>query len=57
VARAAASAAAVGRDITGILVADPDRDDHTTGSLPQLSRPMRQRGPTRITGTTAGTTQ
>jgi capsular polysaccharide biosynthesis protein len=57
VARAAASAAAVGRDITGILVADPDRDDHTTGSLPQLSRPMHRRGPTRITGTTAGTTQ
>jgi capsular polysaccharide biosynthesis protein len=57
VARAAASAAAAGRDITGILVADPDRDDHTTGSLPQLSRPTRRRGPTRMMGTTAGTTR
>jgi capsular polysaccharide biosynthesis protein len=55
VARAAASAAAAGRDITGILVADPDREDHTTGSLPQLSRPTQRRGPTRITGTAAGT--
>jgi len=55
VARAAASAAAAGRDITGILVADPDPDDHTTGRLPQLSRPTHRRGPTRITGTTAET--
>ena len=55
VARAAASAAAAGRDITGILVADPDPDDHTTGRLPQLSRPAHRRGPTRITGTTAET--
>jgi capsular polysaccharide biosynthesis protein len=53
IARAAASAAAVGRDITGILVADPDPDDHTTGRLPQLSRPAHRRGPTRMTGTTA----
>jgi capsular polysaccharide biosynthesis protein len=55
IARAAASAAAVGRDITGILVADPDPDDHTTGRLPQLSRPAHRRGPTRMTGTTAET--
>jgi len=55
VARIAASAAAVGRDITGILVADPDRDDHTTGRLPQLARPAHRKGPTRITGTTAET--
>jgi capsular polysaccharide biosynthesis protein len=55
VARAAASAAAAGRDITGILVADPDPDDHTTGRLPQLSRPAHRRGPTRMTGTTAET--
>jgi hypothetical protein len=55
VARAAASAAAAGRDIIGILVADPDPDDHTTGRLPQLSRPTHRRGPTRMTGTTAET--
>jgi capsular polysaccharide biosynthesis protein len=56
VACVAASAAAAGRDITGILVADPDPDDHTTGRLPQLARPAhRRRGPTRMTGTTAET--
>ena len=38
-ARVAASAAADGRDIAGILVADPDPADHTTGRLPQLARP------------------
>jgi capsular polysaccharide biosynthesis protein len=54
VARVAASVAAAGRDITGILVADPDPDDHTTGRLPQLARPAHQRGPTRMTGTIAG---
>ncbi len=55
VARIAASAAAVGRDITGILVADPDPDDHTTGRLPQLARPAHRKGPTRMTGTKAET--
>lgn len=55
VARVAASAAAAGRDITGILVADPDPDDPTTGRLPQLARPAHRRGPTRIIGTTAET--
>jgi capsular polysaccharide biosynthesis protein len=55
IARVAASAAAAGRDITGILVADPDPDDHTTGRLPQLARPAHRKGPTRITGTTAET--
>ncbi len=55
VARIAASAAAVGRDISGILVADPDPGDHTTGRLPQLVRPAHRRGPTRMTGTTAET--
>ena len=55
VARAAASAAAAGRDIIGILVADPDPDDHTTGRLPRLARPAHQRGPIRMTSTTAET--
>jgi capsular polysaccharide biosynthesis protein len=54
-AHVAASAAAAGHEITGILVADPDPDDHTTGRLPQLARPAHRRGPTRITGTTAET--
>jgi capsular polysaccharide biosynthesis protein len=54
VARVAASVAAAGRDITGILVADPDPDDHTTGRLPQLARPAHRRGPTRTMGTIAG---
>jgi capsular polysaccharide biosynthesis protein len=56
VACVAASAAAAGRDIAGILVANPDPDDHTTGRLPQVARPAhRRRGPTRMTGTAAET--
>jgi len=47
-ARVAASAAD-GRYIAGILVADPDPADPTTGRLPQLGR--RTQMPTRITGT------
>ena len=38
-ARVAASAADNGRDIAGILVANPDPSDQTTGRLPQLARP------------------
>jgi capsular polysaccharide biosynthesis protein len=49
-ARVAASAAGDGRDIAGILVANPDPDDQTTGRLPQLARPGQPRMPTRITG-------
>jgi hypothetical protein len=49
-ARVAASAAADGREIAGILVADPDPADHTTGRLPQLTRPAQRKMPTRITG-------
>ena len=37
-ARVAISAASDGREITGILVANPDSDDATTGRLPQLVR-------------------
>lgn len=50
-ARVAASAAADGRDIVGILVAAPDPADPTTGRLPQLIRPSQPKMPTRITGT------
>ena len=49
-ARAAMCAAADGRQITGILVADPEPADRTTGRVPQLARPMRHRLPTRLNG-------
>lgn len=51
----AVSAATDGRQIDGILVADPDPADHTTGRVPQLTRPARRRMPTRLTGTTTET--
>jgi capsular polysaccharide biosynthesis protein len=49
-ARVAVSAAANGREITGILVADPDSADATTGRLPQLGRRGQRRMPPRTTG-------
>ena len=49
-ARAAVVAAADGREITGILVADPDPDDQTTGRIPHLARPARHRPPNRVRG-------
>jgi len=51
-ARAAVSAAADGRNITGILIADPEPTDRTTGSVPQLVRPAAYRLPTRLNGMT-----
>lgn len=54
-ARVAASAALGNHDIIGILVADPDPADTTTGRLPQVARPGHSRRPTRMTGTTTGT--
>ncbi len=48
-ARVTASAAGDGREIAGILVADPDPADHTTGLLPQLARTGQNRMPTRMT--------
>jgi len=45
----AASAASVGRRIAGILVADPDPTDPTTGRHPQLAR--QDEMPIRINGT------
>jgi capsular polysaccharide biosynthesis protein len=48
-ARVAASAAGDGRDVAGILVADPDPADQTTGRLPQLARLGRHRMPTHMT--------
>jgi hypothetical protein len=49
-ARVAASAAVGGHDIIGILVADPDPADTTTGRLPQVERPAQRRRPTRSNG-------
>jgi capsular polysaccharide biosynthesis protein len=48
-ARVTASAAGDGRDIAGILVADPDPADQTTGLLPQLARIEQNRMPMRVT--------
>ena len=49
-ARAAGSADASGREISGILVANPEPADHTTGRIPQLSRSSQRRLPTRLKG-------
>jgi hypothetical protein len=46
-ARAAVSAANDGREIAGIVVADPEPTDNTTGQVPQLAQPIR-RSPTRL---------
>jgi capsular polysaccharide biosynthesis protein len=48
-ARAATAVAADGRHIAGIIVADPDPADPTTGRLPQLARPAQM--PIRMIGT------
>ncbi len=40
-ARTASSVAADGREIAGILVADPEPTDHTTGRIPQQPRPKQ----------------
>jgi capsular polysaccharide biosynthesis protein len=56
-ARVAVNADAEGREITGILVADPEPTDHTTGRIPQLSRPARRRQPTRLKGITTEITR
>ena len=50
-ARIAASAATDGREIAGILVADPDAADRTTGRVPEVARPGLRSMPTRLTGT------
>jgi capsular polysaccharide biosynthesis protein len=50
-ARTAISAAADERDVVGLLIANPEPGDHTTGRIPQLTRPVA-RMPSRITGPT-----
>jgi capsular polysaccharide biosynthesis protein len=49
-ARVAMSAVSKGREISGILVANPDSADATTGRLPQVGRRAGHRPPTRMTG-------
>jgi capsular polysaccharide biosynthesis protein len=49
-ALAAVAAGADGREITGILVADPDPSDQTTGRIPHLARPARRGLPNRLRG-------
>jgi capsular polysaccharide biosynthesis protein len=56
-ARVVASAAGDGRDIAGILVADPNPADATTGRLPQLARLGQQRMPRRVTTAVTETRQ
>jgi capsular polysaccharide biosynthesis protein len=51
-ARAALSAAAADRDIAGILVADPEPTDHTTGRIPQHAQPAKRRPSMRHNGMT-----
>ena len=49
-AQAAISAADQGCKLVGILVADPDSTDGTTGRLPQLARTTSRMAPTHLTG-------
>jgi capsular polysaccharide biosynthesis protein len=52
-ARVAVSAAADDRQIAGILVADPDPADHSTGRLPDPVPSGRRRRAARLTGSTS----
>ena len=51
-ALAAASAAADGREIAGIFVADPEPSDRTTGRIPRLARTAQRSLPTPLKSTT-----
>lgn len=55
VARAAVAVGADGQEIAGILVADPEATDKTTGRIPQLIRPRRQ--PNRLKGVVTESTR
>jgi capsular polysaccharide biosynthesis protein len=48
-ARAATAAAADNREILGIVVADPEPGDQSTGRIPRLTPPSRAALPTRVT--------
>lgn len=47
-ARVAIAAAADGREIVGILIANPDPDDQTSGRVPRLASPLRRPLPSRV---------
>lgn len=49
-ARVATAAAADGREIIGILVANPEPTDQTTGRVARLAPPLRRALPTRVNG-------
>jgi capsular polysaccharide biosynthesis protein len=49
-ARAAVVAGADSREVTGILVADPEPADQTTGRIPHLAYPARRGLPNRLRG-------
>lgn len=51
-AQAATAASVDGREIYGILVANPDPDDQTSGRIPRLAPPGRVL-PTRVNGLSA----
>jgi hypothetical protein len=51
-ARAASSAAADGREIDGILVADPESTDHATARTPEPPGPIQPNVPSRLRGLT-----
>jgi capsular polysaccharide biosynthesis protein len=47
-ASVAASAAADGRQIEGMIITDPDPDDRTTGRIPKMAPPWSRQQPTRV---------
>jgi hypothetical protein len=49
-ARVAVVAAADGRDISGVLVADPDSADRTNGRIPRPVKPVRRTPSARLEG-------
>jgi capsular polysaccharide biosynthesis protein len=51
-ARVAMAATRAGREVTGILVADPEPTDRTTGVIAQLPRPANRRLAARLKGMT-----
>ncbi|MGH3265529.1 MAG: hypothetical protein ACRDNS_26445 [Trebonia sp.] len=52
-AGAAVAAGANGAEVSGILIADPEPTDKTTGRVPQLIRPPRRMMPNRMKGAVA----
>jgi capsular polysaccharide biosynthesis protein len=47
-ARAATAAAVSGREVAGIIVADPEPGDQSTGRIPRLAPPVQRQVPTRV---------